>query len=253
MGLRTAAPFSFFPNFYSACGVLLPMAMLPLAQDARYALRTFRKNPAFTTVAVLSLALGIGANTAIFSLIDAVLLRWLPVRAPQQLTILARNPDEPSVSFNYPDYEYVRDHNRSFDGVIAYSHGNSVGMTVPGEATQDPQLAVCSYVSGNYFEVLGVPPAAGRVFSSQDNLKPGAHPYAVLSYDPGGAGLAPILPCWERTFGSIARCLRWSVLRARDFAARWLERRRTSLSRSWRFNRSTAAWRAFGTRAASGG
>ncbi|HLJ50686.1 MAG TPA: ABC transporter permease [Bryobacteraceae bacterium] len=165
--------------------------MLTLAQDSRYALRTFRKNPAFTTVAVLSLALGIGANTAIFSLIDAVLLRWLPVQAPQQLTILGRNPDQPSVSFNYPDYEYVRDHNHSFNGVIAYSYGNSVGMTVPGETSQDPQLAVCSMVSGNYFEVLGVTPAAGRVFSPQDNLKPGAHPYAVLSYD-----------YWRRRFGA---------------------------------------------------
>ena len=72
--------------------------------DVRYAFRIIAKNPAFSAVAVLSLALGIGANTAIFTLIDYVMLRALPVRAPEQLVVLASNPEKPSTSFDYPDY-----------------------------------------------------------------------------------------------------------------------------------------------------
>ena len=89
-------------------------------QDARYAVRVLRQNPGFAAVAVLSLALGIGANTAIFSLVDTVLLRSLPVRDPQQLVVFGLNPDQPSVGSNFPDYLYIRDHNRSFSGVAAY-------------------------------------------------------------------------------------------------------------------------------------
>ncbi len=87
--------------------------------DVRYAFRILAKNPGFAAVAVLSLALGIGANTAIFTLVDYVILRSLPVRAPEQLAVIARNPEKPSPSFNYPDYVYIRDHNQSYSGVIA--------------------------------------------------------------------------------------------------------------------------------------
>jgi hypothetical protein len=80
--------------------------------NIRYAFRILSQNPGFAAVAILSLALGIGANTAIFTLIDTVLLRSLPVQAPEQLVVIARNPANPSTSFNYPDYEYVRDQNR---------------------------------------------------------------------------------------------------------------------------------------------
>ena len=96
-------------------------AFSALRQDISYALRMFRQSPGFTAVALTSLALGIGANTAIFSLIDAVLLKWLPVSSPQELVVLARNPSHPEAGFSYPDYEFVRDRNRSYSGVIAYS------------------------------------------------------------------------------------------------------------------------------------
>src|SRR5450432_3170466 len=93
--------------------------------DVRYAFRILAKNPAFAAVAVLSLALGIGANTAIFTLIDYVMLRSLPVRAPEQLAVMARNPEKPSTWFDYPDYLYIRDHNQSYSGVIASTGGGS--------------------------------------------------------------------------------------------------------------------------------
>src|SRR5579863_10057032 len=94
-----------------------------LAHDIRYAFRLLRQSPVFTAVGVCSLALGIGANTAIFTLINAVLLRWLPVKNPQELVVLARNPSHPNNSFNYPDYRFIRDHNQSYSGVLAFSNG----------------------------------------------------------------------------------------------------------------------------------
>src|SRR5512133_379653 len=102
--------------------------------DVRYAFRIIGKNPGFAAVAIFSLALGIGANTAIFTLMDYVMLRSLPVREPQQLAVLARNPTKPSASFNYPDYAYIRDHNQSYSGVIACNSGGApLAFAVPGE------------------------------------------------------------------------------------------------------------------------
>src|SRR5450432_4210755 len=105
--------------------------------DLRYAFRILAKNPAFAAVAILSLALGIGANTAIFTLVDYVMLRALPVRAPEQLAVLARNPEKPSTGFNYPDYVYIRDHNRSYSGVIASSGGGGNWAGVHGGGQRD--------------------------------------------------------------------------------------------------------------------
>ena len=105
-------------------------------QDIRYAFRMLLQNPGFAAVAILSLAFGIGANTAIFTLIDSVLLRSLPVQDPDRLVVVARNPDEPSTGFNYPDYRYIRDHAKSFSGVIASSGvGSQAAMTVPDEGS----------------------------------------------------------------------------------------------------------------------
>ncbi len=155
-----------------------------LLQDLRYAFRVLRQNPGFAAVAVLSLALGIGANTAIFSIVDAVLLKWLPVSSPQELVVVARNPSNPSVGFNYPDYEYFRDHNRCFSGILASSGRDALSMTVPDEGQHGSSLLVPgTLVSGNYFQVLGVTPAIGRLFTPEDNRTPGGHPIAVIDYD----------------------------------------------------------------------
>lgn len=165
------------------------MTLSDFRQDVRYALRTLRQSPVFTAVAVGSLALGIGANTAIFTLIDAILLRWLPVQNPQELVVLSRNPNRPNSSFNYPDYRYVRDNSQSYAGVMAFSGGGRpVGFTRPGKSGS--QLVSLSMVSGNYFDVLGVIPAVGRLFNPADNEKEGAHPYVVLSHS-----------FWKRTYG----------------------------------------------------
>src|SRR5438552_15013192 len=131
-----------------------PLSVSSLTQDVRYALRILRQSPLFTAVAVSSLALGIGANTAIFTLTDAILLRWLPVQNPQELVVLARNPSKPTTSFNYPDYRFVRDQNRSYTGLMAFSGGGRpISFGLPGRAASS-QLVKLSMVSGNYFDVL---------------------------------------------------------------------------------------------------
>ena len=101
-----------------------------LLQDIRYALRAMRASPGFAAIAILSLALGIGANTAIFSLVDAMLLKLLPVRSPQELyQPVTGNPDRYNVSWNYPDYVALRDGNHSFQGLALVSLGQqSRGM-----------------------------------------------------------------------------------------------------------------------------
>ena len=155
-----------------------------LLQDLSYSLRVLRQNPGFAAVAILSLALGIGANTAIFSIVDAVLLKWLPVSSPQELVVIARNPKDPSVGFNYPDYEYFRDHDHSFSGILVAGGGGALSMTVPDEGAHGAsQLVQGTLISGNYFQVLGVTPAIGRLFTPEDNKTAGAHPIAILSYD----------------------------------------------------------------------
>jgi predicted permease len=153
-------------------------------QDIRYSVRMLRLSPGFTAVAVASLALGIGANTAIFSLIDTILLKWLPVESPQQLVVIARNPKDPNPGFAYPDYEYFRDHSQSYSGVVAFSGGfGQVGFTTGGNSSQGAQLVSVALTSGNYFRVLGVKPALGRMLNDEDNKGEGAHPYAVLGYN----------------------------------------------------------------------
>jgi predicted permease len=153
-----------------------------LLQDLRYAERTFRKAPVFVAVAVLSLALGIGANTAIFTLVDQVLLRLLPVKDPQQLVLFwGRGPHYGSnngrYKLSYPMYEDFRDHNEVFSGMFCFW---TTGMNVSaGDKTErvDGEL-----VSGTYFRVLGVGAALGRVFTAEDDRAPSGAPYAVLSY-----------------------------------------------------------------------
>jgi len=151
-----------------------------LVQDVRYALRMLRKSPGFTAVVVLTLALGIGANTAIFSLMNAVLLQSLPVRHPEQLLVLRYTDAQPrgaEEDFSYPMYQVLRDKSAVFDGVLTRS-GVSFNVTYAGQS----EWAYGELVSGNYYEVLGVRPWLGRLLSPEDDRTPGAHPVAVLSY-----------------------------------------------------------------------
>jgi predicted permease len=152
-------------------------------QDLRYALRTLRRSPGFAGAAVLSLALGIGANTAIFTLLDQVLLRTLPVAHPEQLAQLEVNGDSHAVnigndSLSYPMYRDIRDRNQIFSGVAG--HFRTPVSVAFGERTERVEGEL---VTGNYFEVLGVGAVLGRMFNWQDDITPGGHPLAVLSYD----------------------------------------------------------------------
>ena len=162
--------------------------MHSLLRDIRYALRNFVKRPGFTAIAVVTLALGIGANTAIFSLVNTVLLRPLPVPHPEQLTevygTFHNGADYTIQSYlNYKDY---RDRNDVFSGLIAYRFAP---MSVSHEGHNE---RVWGYlVSGNYFDVLDVQPFLGRYFLPEEDTTQGSHPVAVISYG-----------CWQKRFAS---------------------------------------------------
>src|SRR5215831_6534524 len=131
-----------------------------LLQDARYSLRTMRKNPGFTLVAVLTLMLGIGANTAIFSVVNGVLLNPLPFPQPEQLVALyQRNTQFTEASIPYPNYLDWRRENRSFSDLAAYRH-DDFNLTGMGE----PERLKGEMVSASFFPLLGVKPLLGRTF-----------------------------------------------------------------------------------------
>src|SRR5205085_11138331 len=132
-------------------------------------------NPSFTFVAVLTLALGIGANTAIFSLVNATLLPRLPVAKPEELVYaFSGAPNFPYNVFSYPDYAELRDQSQVFDGLIAWG-GISASLN-GNEQEGGADLVTGAIVTGNYFEVLGVRAAQGRVITREDDQTPGAHP-----------------------------------------------------------------------------
>ncbi len=155
-------------------------------QDVRFGLRMLAKNPGFSAIAILTLALGIGANTAIFSLTNQILLRQLPVKHPEELVVL-RSPGEKeghvwsdgdeAQSFSYPVYKGLRDNNSVTSGMLA-RFAFDASISSRGQTDR----GIGELVSGNYFEVLGVQPALGRVFTGEDDKTPGANPVAVLSY-----------------------------------------------------------------------
>lgn len=174
--------------------------MQTLWQDIRYGLRMLAKNPGFTTVAIATLALGIGANTAIFSLLNAVMLQSIPVHSPQQLVVLrwsARSHPQNagsssfgdcqwtkwtdkvsgSCSFSYPTFKVIRDHAEVFSGVAAFAGPAQLDLSGNGTAS----IARGEIVSGDYFQTLGVPAAVGRTIEPMDE-RPGAEAVAVLSY-----------------------------------------------------------------------
>src|SRR5262245_15125461 len=160
--------------------------MQTLWQDLRYGVRMLAKKPGFTLTVALTLALGIGANTSIFSLIDAFLLRPLPVREPQQLVFVrATNPGGGITgSFPYPIFEQFRDQNRSFSGIFAVD-STRVSVTVEGQ----PEMVRGDFVSGSYFDVLGVSAILCRTFTADDD-QAGKQPVTVISSS-----------YWERRFG----------------------------------------------------
>jgi predicted permease len=140
-----------------------------LWQDVRFGLRMLRKNAGFATVAILTLALGIGVNTAIFSLLDAILLRTLPVSHPESLVLLASFSRDSCVGdFGYEDYQKLRDGNQAFAGILAASSQARIDVATDA----DTEVALRKIVSANYFSVLGVQPALGRVFSNEDDNLP---------------------------------------------------------------------------------
>jgi predicted permease len=160
-----------------------------LLKDLQYGFRMIRRSPGFTTIAVLSLALGIGANTAIFTLIDAVMLRSLPVQAPQELVSVGdaarpgglSNGSTPRVDlFSYPMYQRLRAQNRVFNGLMASGRSGRVDANIGDSGSE---LVRARLVSGNYFEVLGVPALVGRTFTSDEDRTPGARPVVVISFD----------------------------------------------------------------------
>ena len=159
-------------------------------QDLRYAFRVLSKTPGFTAVAVLTLALGIGANTALFSVVNAVLLRPLPVHSPQELVVLS-NPtasgqmaglqSDERTFFTYHEFEGLRDNNQVFSGIFAFSSSQSVAPvsiapSEPGSLTQ------VEMVSGGYFGVLGAGAELGHTFSTEVDQGRNGFPQAVLSY-----------------------------------------------------------------------
>jgi predicted permease len=175
------------------------------AQDIRYGLRSFRRSPLFAAMAILSLALGIGAATAIYSVMDAVLFRALPVQNPHELTILnwraiappasgftqpagidevdgnvysRPGSDRLSPDLPWPFFESIRNGNSVFSSVFAYKDAGQLPISIQGQA----ELGGVEYVSGNFFEALGINPAVGRLIYDSDNLA-GAPPVAVLSYN----------------------------------------------------------------------
>lgn len=150
-----------------------------MIRDLLYALRGFRKNPTFTLVAVASLALGIGLNTAIFNLVSAVLLQPLPVSEPSRLvSVFTLDHLNPGYLYcSYPDYKDYRDRNKAFSGLALYT---LVQVTLTGES--EPVDVAGQIVSGNYFDVLGVKPALGRTFVPEEDRVPGAQAVVVIGY-----------------------------------------------------------------------
>src|SRR5215831_7775526 len=151
--------------------------MNTLWQDLRHGARMLLKNPGFTLIAALTLALGIGANTAVFSLVDAFVLRLLPVKDPQQLVFVQATQSNGRVTgdFSYPTFEQFREQNHSFAGLFAYDDTH-VSVTIDGQ----PEYITGDFVSGAYFNVLGVSARLGRTFSAEDD-QPGKALVAVIS------------------------------------------------------------------------
>ena len=164
-----------------------------ILKDLRYAIRTLLKRPGFTLVAVLTLGLGIGANTAIFTLVNAVIFKPLPVANPQELVLFDDSPSEGTSNgdppsgqvklFSYSGYKYFREHDQSYQSLAAFRSGEArLSVRRSGsESGESAQRAQGHLVAGNYFSTLGVNPLLGRVLAQSDD-QPAAHAAVVMSY-----------------------------------------------------------------------
>src|SRR6185295_11141002 len=157
-----------------------------LVQDLRYALRGLRKHRGFTAVAVLTLALGIGANTAIFTVINTVLLRPLPYERPDQLVVLMETISERPAGVSYPNFVDWRNQSTSLENVVAVRNRESFNLTGAGES----ERLQGRLVSANFLSTLGVKPIRGRNFAAEED-QPGANPVAIISH-----------ALWQRRFGA---------------------------------------------------
>src|SRR5262245_22653836 len=157
--------------------------MSALLSDIRLALRGWRRAPVFTLIAIGSMALGIGANTAIFTLVDQVLLRLLPIERPREIVQVTRRGASYGSNWgdgselSYPMLKEIRDHNQVFSGIFGrFNYEFHIGYAGRTERVAG------EIVSGSYFQTLGVPAAAGRVFTPDDDRLPNGHPVAMLSH-----------------------------------------------------------------------
>ena len=168
-----------------------------LIKDIRYAVRGLIKRPGFVAIAVITLALGIGANTAIFSLVNTVLLRSLPVERPGEIVSVAiRGKDDSMSAFSYPNYKDFRDRNETLSGLLVYRF---VPLSLSRGGVNE---RIWGYeVSGNYFDVLNVKAIQGRTFLPEEDKTKLSHPVIVVSYD-----------CWQRRFGGDASLVGKDVL-----------------------------------------
>ncbi len=155
-----------------------------LIRDVKYAVRVIAKSPLFAGAAILTLALGIGANTAIFSVVNAVLLRPLPFKDPSRIVLVVEKSTFPIISTSYENYQDWRDQSHSFESMEA-TRGTSITMTGAGE----PERLTARMATAGLFPLLGVNAAIGRTFATEED-RAGATPVVVLSY-----GL------WQRHFG----------------------------------------------------
>jgi len=177
-----------------------------LLQDIVFALRLFRKNPSLTAIAAISLALGIGANTAMFSFTDAIMFRPLPVAKPDELVRVFTNTKGDNFDdFSYPEYAAFRDRTKTLSGVVAASNAR-FSLTTPGRDISE--LLGGMIASGNLFSVLGVDPVLGRAFRPDEDRVPGADAVAVISHR-----------LWERRFDSSRDVIGKTIkLDGRDFS-----------------------------------
>lgn len=154
-----------------------------MLKTLRYAIRMLAKSPTFTIIAIASLAIGIGATSAMFSFADALLLRPLPVMEPSRVaavTTLASSAFGTNNAVSYPDYRDFRDLNRSFEGLTA---SDTASFGFARDAANQPKIAFGALVSGNFFKVLGVTPALGRDFRPEEDRAIGRDPVVILGHD----------------------------------------------------------------------